>query len=217
MKERPIIFNAEMVKAILDGRKTQTRRAVTPQPINSKVGMVNAGYCGHPELWLVDGDVGSYTCNGLIAPEWRCPFGVIGDRLWVRETFAQGLCTESTLAYKATHKPEDLEEGWFEKIKWTPSIHMPRWASRITLEITGVRVERLNAISENDALSEGCVALDGCKWHTFEEAKAGTPMHDHTAKDAFSALWQSIYGEESWSSNPWVWVIEFKHVEGGAA
>lgn len=235
MKERPIIFNAEMVRAILDGRKTQTRRIVTPQPINRKVGMVNAGYCGHPELWLVDGDVGSYTCNGLIAPEWRCPFGIIGDRLWVRETFQGPLMDESLLddyrkdadkfqnpkyceyAADGGEKPEytDLDDNL--RYGWRPSIHMPRWASRINLQITKVRVERLNGISEADALAEGCVALEGCKWHTFEEAKAGTPMHDHTAKDAFSALWQSIYGEESWSSNPWVWVIEFERVEGGAA
>lgn len=208
MKERPVIFNAEMVKAILDGRKTQTRRALTSHHINLIKFAAHIGEC-YPLENMHDGSQSYYL--------QYCPLGKVGDRLWVRETFAQGLCTESTLAYKATHKPEDLEEGWFERIKWTPSIHMPRWASRITLGITGMHVERLNAISEEDALAEGCVALEGCKWHTFEEAKSGTPMHDHTAKDAFSALWQSIYGEESWSSNPWVWVIEFKRVEGGAA
>ena len=218
MKERPIIFNSEMVKAILDGRKTQTRRVMKSQPRPSESRLGDYWFpCKKMETMVHVSEFNPATSRYPDSQDVFsecCPFGAIGDRLWVRETFALGLCTESTLAYNATHKPEDLEDGWFEKIKWTPSIHMPRWASRINLEITNVRVERLNAISEEDALAEGCKALEGCKWHTFEEAKCGTPMHNHTAKDAFSALWQSIYGEENWSSNPWVWVVEFK--QGGA-
>ena len=211
MKERPIIFNAEMVKAILDGRKTQTRRALTAKHIHLLNVAAQAGEC-YP---LEDNHEGSQSYYRQF-----CPFGKIGDRLWVRETWAEagGNAPELKL-YRANypaHIPSHYENiPAPEEIRWTPSIHMPRWASRINLEITNVRVERLNDISEADALAEGCVALEGCKWHTFEEANAGTPMHDHTAKDAFSSLWQSIYGEESWSSNPWVWVIEFK--QGGAA
>jgi hypothetical protein len=219
MKERPVIFNGEMVRSILEGRKKQARYIVTPQPINSKVGMVNACYCGHPELWLVDGDVGSYTCNGLIAPEWLCPFGVIGDRLWVRETFAIGLCTESTLAYKATHKPDDLEEGWFEKIEWKRSSHMPRWASRINLEITGVRVERLKDITEEDASYEGMSFTD-YRLDRFNQQRAGwlwkkSSKYEEclqSARSAFGNLWESIHSEESWNANPLVWVLEFKRL-----
>lgn len=131
MKERGIIFNAEMVKAILDGRKTQTRRIV-------KNVMLDNG------IWLKKPTKtrSGTTTHVLDAPKHNlCPLGKIGDRLYVREAFKAGVCTESTIAYKATHKPSDLEEGWYEEIKWTPSIHMPRRYSRITLEITNIRVE----------------------------------------------------------------------------
>ncbi|RQW14622.1 hypothetical protein [Proteus mirabilis] len=145
MKERGIIFNAEMVRAILDGRKTQTRRIVKNViPDNGiwlkKPTKTRSGTTTH----ILDA-----TKHNL------CPLGKIGDRLYVREAFKAGVCTESTIAYKATHKPSDLEEGWYEEIKWTPSIHMPRKYSRITLEITNIRVERLNDISNDDAKSEG--------------------------------------------------------------
>lgn len=198
MKERPIIFNAEMVRAILDGRKTQTRRIVANvQPDNCLTLRKPTKTKGGMHTHVIDAPK-----HGL------CPFGKVGDRLWVRETFAAGLCTKSTMAYRATHKSSDLEEGWDEVIKWQPSIHMPRWASRIQLEITDVRVELLNAISNQDAMAEGIGHL-----YNYDESKG-------VARDAsqrFSELWKSIYGEESWRSNPWVWVIEFKRVEGGAA
>ncbi|SHL11365.1 hypothetical protein SAMN05216428_101116 [Nitrosospira sp. Nsp11] len=93
------------------------------------------------------------------------------------------------------------------------SIHMPRWASRILLEITGVRVERLQDISEEDAIAEGCEAIQGCEWRTFVEADAGVPYHAHTAIDAYRGLWESINGEGSWDANPWVWVIEFRKIQ----
>ncbi|NBM70085.1 hypothetical protein [Proteus sp. G2663] len=193
MKERGIIFNAEMVKAILDGRKTQTRRIV-------KNVMLDNG------IWLKKPTKtrSGTTTHVLDAPKHNlCPLGKIGDRLYVREAFKAGVCTESTIAYKATHKPSDLEEGWYEEIKWTPSIHMPRRYSRITLEITNIRVERLNDISNDDAKSEGC-------WYG---RGGGTPDKALTPSDQFPTLWEEIYGDGSWSSNPWVWVIEFKKVE----
>jgi hypothetical protein len=127
----------------------------------------------------------------------------------VRETFAVGLCTKSTMAYRATHKPIDLDEGWDEVIKWRPSIHMPRWASRIQLEITGARVERLNAISEDDAMAEGMD--DGTSAAAIAVGWFEKPQR------AYQRLWEQMYGEDSWASNPWVWVIQFKRVEGGAA
>lgn len=199
-KERPILFNADMVRALLDGRKTQTRRVVKPKrgwPIDfvGGVGMENDPTCwgfenGDGEWWSLKGDE---RCSQI-----PCPYGQPGDRLWVREAFAYGLCTESTLAYRATHKPSDLEEGWYEPIKWKPSIHMPRWASRITLEIVSVRVERLCSISNEDAISEGI----------------GAPLDmRYAALDGFKPLWVSINGADSWDANPWVWVVEFKCVE----
>lgn len=202
MKERGIIFNTEMVKAILDGRKTQTRRIIKSVPAtHSFHGWVTSSIRAKDEgkaCWAI-GD-----SPLLKEPIFlNCPLGKIGDRLYVRETFKAGVCTESTIVYKATHKPSDLEEGWYEEIKWTPSIHMPRRYSRITLEITNIRVERLNDISNDDAKSEGC-------WYG---RGGGTPDKALTPSDQFPTLWEEIYGDGSWSSNPWVWVIEFKKVE----
>ncbi|HGK8567299.1 TPA: hypothetical protein ACJ753_004107 [Yersinia enterocolitica] len=194
-KERPILFNAEMVQAILSGRKTQTRRIISEKTLHLFDVAASAGEC-HP-LGLCDQRSQSYYLE-------FCPLGNPGDQLWVREAFAAGLCTESTLAYRATHKTEDLEEGWGETIKWTPSIHMPRWASRINLLITGVRVERLNDISEQDARAEGVKA-----WRGLAEELVG-------GKLAFFELWDSIYGQkegENWQANPWVWVINFERME----
>ena len=215
MKERGMIFNGEMVRAILDGRKTQTRRIMAPQPEPCPRG-------GHwwpsnvfKTMLHVEDEMqnGKGGWGGLVGD--ACPFGDVGDRIWVREAFASGLSTKSTLAYRATHKREDLEDGFYDTIKWTPSIHMPRWASRILLEITGVRVERLNAISEEDARAEGII--DGGCLNCGEPEPCGCANPEPDATDAFAYLWQSIYGQENWNANPWVWVIEFKRVEGGAA
>lgn len=191
MKERGIIFNAEMVRAILDGRKTQTRQMIDWRRTRfTEIGERDDGM-----LWPWSED-----CENACDYWHKCPFGDVGDRLWVREAFQVGLCTESTIAYKATHKPSDLEEGWHEKIKWRPSIHMPRWASRILLEITDVRVERLQDISGEDARSEGFICDDSPAMGDIDE---------------FSHTWKSTYGDDSWQANPWVWVIEFKQIQEG--
>ncbi|CNH96528.1 hypothetical protein [Yersinia intermedia] len=198
MNEKPILFNAEMVNAILSGRKTQTRRIMRDQP---EV-IPPEDECGVPGYWIPYNAGKTMVRNEMMTI--ACPLGMRGDQLWVREAFAAGLCTESTLAYRATHKTDDLEEGWGETIKWTPSIHMPRWASRINLLITGVRVERLNDISEQDARAEGVNTWKG----PAEEIVGG--------KLAFLELWDSIYGQkegESWQANPWVWVINFERME----
>ncbi len=142
-----------------------------------------------------------------------------GDRIWVRETFrVHSRATDvATLVYKAS-----VRNSWTEQThrvpvsvcnkpatpeKWTPSLHMPRWASRILLEITGVRVERLNAISEENAASEGVAQFRGGFWKHYQP---GWTQHQLSARGSFVTLWKSIYDEESWQSNPWVWVIEFK-------
>lgn len=176
MKERPIIFSAPMVRALLDGRKTQTRRIIKPQPEVDEHGNL----CGE---WL------SKPLDGLLLPKLQdivihCPLGEIGDRLWVRETFVR-IDDESGYGsgytdYKASH-----DHPW--QMIWKSPIFMPRWASRITLEITNIRVERLNDISEEDAIAEGVSSIE-----------------------EYKVLWKSI--NKLW--DPWifVWVIQFQRL-----
>lgn len=201
MKERGMIFNAEMVRAILDGRKTQTRRPIKWK--QTRFTEIGEREDGSKWPWSEDAE---HACDF-----WHpCPFGAVGDRIWVRETWARYNIDQNShdIAYRAT-TPED----WPEEGRWRPSIHMPRWASRILLEITNVRVERLNAISQEDAQAEG---MDLTGWRpTYSDPDSGGEVL--TPYDNFAQLWESIYGEESWKANPWVWVIEFKRVEGGAA
>ena len=211
--ERGMIFNGEMVRAILDGRKTQTRRIIKPQPEGTLSGSLSG-------MWL------SRPLNGLLLPKIEdiaihCPFGVVGDRIWVRETF-QGPLFDYDLMDNYCKDPTPFEKPEFCVYKadgvpapefydaddelhccWRPSIHMPRWACRILLEITNVRVERLKSISDGDAIREGCSTAD--------------MMSGDCVADVFARLWASIYSSDSWNANPWVWVIEFKRVEGGAA
>ncbi|EIX9458865.1 morphogenetic protein [Klebsiella pneumoniae] len=197
MKERGMIFNAEMVRAILDGQKTQTRRIV--KGTDGAVKFCKEWDINGEEIFVVLGEKDRTGMNPVLGAI-SCPFGAVGDRIWVRETWARYNIDQNShdIAYRAT-TPED----WPEDGRWRPSIHMPRWASRILLEITNVRVERLKSISDGDAIREGCSTAD---------MKSGDCV-----ADVFARLWASIYGDESWNSNPWVWVIEFKRVEGGAA
>ncbi|WP_210502026.1 hypothetical protein [Pantoea ananatis] len=239
MKERPILLNAEMVRAVLDGRKTQTRRIMKVQPsehFNPMNMVLETDYTAH---WYTPGVIDKH---GYLQPAKKqvfgvagedegyiCPFGAVGDRLWVRETFS-GNCLDDDQIQdikggrdKASDLCEyraDYPDGYQAADGWTPSIHMPRWASRITLEITGVRVERLNSINYRDAVREGLVQEE-YNWHSSEY-----PLDDiafrtsweskrrySSPQECFKYLWQSIYGEESWQANPFVWVIEFKRVE----
>ena len=220
MTERGMIFNAEMVRAILDGRKTQTRRPVKFPVHDKNLGCELAGNELAGEL-----SAGNYLNSA---------FGKPGDRIWVRETF-QGPLFDYDLMDSYCKDPTPFEKPEFCVYKadgvpapefydaddelhccWRPSIHMPRWASRILLEITDVRVERLNAISEEDATAEG-VPPAGSLLPDYPGTFL-TPKGDFaTAKVAFQRLWESIYGEESWKANGWVWVISFKRIEGGAA
>ncbi len=208
MKERAITLKTHDVRAILDGRKSQARQIIKAVPtIYSFHGWVMSSTCAKDEgkaCWAI-GD------SPLLRDPIRlnCPLGKIGDRLWVRETWQCGLCTKSTLAYKATHKPSDLDEGWHEKIKWRPSTQMPRSASRILLEITAVRVERLQDISEQDAVAEGVDPLHGGYWKHYQP---DWTQHQLSARGSFVTLWSSINGVDAWYKNPWVWVVEFKRV-----
>ncbi|HHL5722235.1 TPA: morphogenetic protein [Klebsiella variicola] len=207
MTERGMIFNGEMVRAILDGRKTQTRRPVKFPVHDKNLGCELAGNELAGEL-----SAGNYLNSA---------FGKPGDRIWVRETF-QGPLFDYDLMDSYCKDPTPFEKPEFCVYKadgvpapefydaddelhccWRPSIHMPRWASRILLEITGVRVERLKSISDRDALREGCSTAD---------MKSGDCV-----ADVFARLWASIYGSDSWNANPWVWVISFERIEGGAS
>ncbi|WP_336479289.1 hypothetical protein [Escherichia coli] len=228
MKERGMIFNAEMVRAILDDRKTQTRRIVQPQPELTK----GSGFSWKGAVFGSGSDDRETNRNFAHV---KCPFGAVGDRIWVRETWWQagqscarypdddeyGWYGSRRVLYAADgnppnepndHYPKGLGGGKFSAAKpnhlWRkrPSIHMPRWASRFLLEITDVRVERLNDISECDAKAEG----------VSPAAYAITPP-EAAYRVGFGDIWRGIYGEESWAANPWVWVVEFKRIEGGAA
>ncbi|WP_461236139.1 hypothetical protein [Klebsiella michiganensis] len=228
MKERGMIFNGEMVRAILDGRKTQTRRIMAPQPADD----IERGIFPNPEVigWKSSRrhKHGSTTAH-------FCHYGKPGDRIWVRETWGvvshafsdDGLMIDWVPDRPATAIHEmpfgngyysghaiyasDGDFTWGDddgyedgRSCWKPSIHMPRAASRILLEITDVRVERLQSITLGDICKEV-----GCGLYDFRPATYGFQVWEE--------LWKSIYGAENWQANPWVWVIEFKRIEGGAA
>jgi len=198
MKERPILFSAPMVRSILAGSKTQTRRVVKPRK--------DVGFGCLLQPHELAGEVNSGNLE-------NCPYGQPGDRLWVRETWQGPLMDADTMETEYRASPDDFHNPEYcvyaadggsppefmtlddELVcRWRPSIHMPRWASRILLEVVSVRVERLLEISEADAQSEG------------------PPKNFSSWRDNFCALWQQINGYGSWDANPWVWVIEFKRV-----
>ena len=224
IKERPILFTAPMVRAILEGRKTVTRRAIKVQPHidasgNFCVGSSNYGQDGYGK------PVTKHFVNGC------CPYGKPSDRLWVRETFAIESNRWADDPYSPPHKDgrptqryednkwdqphykaTDAEpELWYDDrdspgCRWKPSIHMPRWACRILLEITDVRVERLQDITYEQAAAEGVHRGPLREWCASDE---GGACHKYPVS-AFRDLWQSVGG--SWDANPWVWVVEFKRV-----
>ncbi|MCC8384609.1 hypothetical protein GPY51_10935 [Photorhabdus laumondii subsp. laumondii] len=226
MTEKPIIFNGEMVRAILSGQKTQTRRPVKPQPNNLQEfrGWVRSGALSKDSVVFAEGESSPLKNILSILCNWK-----VGDRLWVRETWAHyqtinhrvcrdgrsfsevsdGLAAYRADGHESIRDMKDhirlMSESDFEGVevrddKWIPSIHMPRWVSRITLEITYIRIERLNEISEEDAKAEGVTAGICPGYENI--------MH----RVAFRELWESIYGPGSFDDK-WVWVIEFKRME----
>lgn len=190
-EERPIIFQGDMVRAILDGRKTQTRRIVKPAPYDNCQRIIQ-----HGDEWLqvlLNGEDHELTL-GDVSKRLKCPHGVPGDRLWVRETFSRSANGDG-IWYWADGNPD---YGDWSRPK--PSIHMPRWASRITLQITDIRVEQLCDISEEDAIAEG----------VSNQCEDGMWI---SAMEQYADLWDSINGGGSWDANPWVWVIEFVRMQ----
>lgn len=211
MKYLPILMSDPMVRAILEDRKRMTRRVVKPQP--SEVGFSMdcevAPYCTGTQ-WPLAYYARRGACWNSSQP-LKCPYGQPGDRLWVRETWAPcigGPChPDNPTLYRATEPDAD-------KLTWKPSIHMPRWASRLTLEVVAVRVERLQEISEEDAKAEGIAYSPGTYpaqrfWHHYG---AGCNPGYLTPQESFRTLWESINGHGSWEQNPWVWVVEFKRI-----
>lgn len=207
MTDRPILFSGPMVRAILEGRKTQTRRVVKPQP---------TGFWNGTNLR-------SHTFVGLVTTEsntprdhcWNSPYGQTGDRLWVRETW-----TIRNAGPRVSTKPEAWPNGWPQVTHvadchpkdniWNkrPSIFMPRWACRLVIEVTAVRVERLQQISEKDALAEGIKQWTGGRWKCAEQ----DGMAHESPAAAYRCLWDSLNAKRGfgWGLNPWVWVVEFK-------
>lgn len=214
MKERPILFSAPMVRAILEGRKTQTRRIVKGG-IRPAFGMYSFPAKGGG-YWLYPNAI-----NEILA---ECPYGKPGDRLWVREAFwleeFKGRMFRQVgpssfhdpqlsdmrhvmTAYRADWKDEKPQG----RERWKPAIHMPRAVSRITLEITEVRVQRLHEISHNDALAEGAAFCDAGYRHLESGRVYDSPIA------SFRDLWERINGEQSFMNNPWIWALTFKRVQ----
>lgn len=219
MKERPILMNGAMVRAVLDGSKTQTRRIMKPQPKPSPRRPGDFQWpCNAFQSMVSVADTRAPGAHGMAGD--ACPHGAHGDQLWVRETFGyvspdehQRPHSECNIEYCADLAPDctDRPGSWPvgecagapERPRWRPSIHMPRAASRILLEIVSVRVERLNDCSDADARAEGTPGGHGV-----------IPSYNYNAtpSEHYSHLWESINGAGSWASNPWVWVIVFKRV-----
>lgn len=199
---KPILFKEDMVRAIQAGTKTQTRRIIKPLPLKL-----------NREAGALELDAEAMT-DGRIMKLNR--YGQVGDKLWVRETWAprtMGLTQLDPVLkprYRADNDPLDARVA-AQCGGWKPSIHMPRWASRITLEITGVRAEHLHCISEQGASAEG-VAYDPGEGGTYHVQGIADCCSD-SAVGAFRKLWEQINGPSSWTLNPWVWVLEFKLVK----
>lgn len=230
----PILFSSPMARALLDGRKTQTRRLVS----HNARGADEVEYVTDALIWPGRGDekytgwVAKVHKLGNLRLDLKCPYGVPGDMLWVKETHAlRSDVDPMTDVAKAKHYCRyradggELADEWHHYPRWRPSIHMPRWACRLYLEVVSVRVQRLWDINEDDAVAEGCEAIPVTEADVRQTVSdRRTPQHirdlakifgpgQFTAKFVYSNLWDSINGAGSWSSNPFVWVVAFKRTE----
>lgn len=217
MKARPILFSTPMVQAILEGKKTQTRRIVKPHP---KQELDFFGWELHPKKLRV-----AFGTGNKVDSFHNFPFGQVGDVLWVKETscfvqlehahiLLEGAKDKNQMMYKAS-----VHEDWMKfakeqfNYKWTPSIFMPKNACRIWLEITDIRIERLNDISDENAKKEGIILSEHSTenidlWHRYDDGS-----YTFLPQTSFRTLWESINGKGSWNENPYVWVIEFERIQ----
>lgn len=224
MIERPILFSAPMVRALLNGSKTQTRRMVKPVGADHLFQLrgttASAGADEPTGEWAWCGS--PHVVNEYI----HCPYGKPGNLLWVRETWSTHACFDHLPPSKCPKSIHYWSDGEIQTGKCRPSIHMPRWASRITLEVTGIRVERLQDISVADAIAEGCPGGDnGDRYAAVEQYRAlwdsinaanrpKLPSNPNSKRYARVKQWLDTHPDTtSWDSNPWVWVVEFKRLE----
>lgn len=231
MTDRPIIFSGPMVRAILSGAKTQTRRAIryfdgkayATAPARARW-QPPRNLEGDPRSWRdkwfaydTAGGASAFPIYGL-----RCPYGIAGDRLWVRETWAHSAADRRrAMIYRADEGTARMALQEPEFGHWRPAIHMPRKACRTLLEIMAVRIERLREVTEQDALAEGVKQLGG--HHLFKDYLQSTGSEERylctNACASYYTLWDLINGDKrgfSWEANPWVWVVEFARIKGGA-
>lgn len=227
MKSRPILFTGEMVRALLAGTKTQTRRIIKPQPpIGVKVQFAPI-YCG-PDMENDPRPMLAWRIPGWMDVKTRlCPYGQIGDQLWVRETWCRLTEIEpspgseecQTKTYYAATETEPVmlcdgdgfsatRKDGGERSPWKPSIHMPRALSRISLEITDVRVQRLQEISEGDAKAEGCTETQITEWRGRPDPSMKWGSH----RESYRKLWDEINGSGGWDLDPWVWALTLRRV-----
>lgn len=210
MKEKPILFSTPMIKAILAGNKTQTRRIIKHfgNEYHYETLLCDWGLSGYPQL--VNNNIWEWTLQTAIDDnqtfKFKCPFGQIDDILWVRETWALPVDNEGNdIGYQYKSDYDDKSNWW----KWKPSIFMPKEACRIKLKITDIRVERIQDISENDAIAEGIIMNNSPHpgWYWMEDIyMTDSPTY------AYELLWKHINGKESWESNIWIWVLQFEKI-----
>ena len=239
VRERPILMSAPMVRAILDGRKTVTRRIVKPQPeLNPdyKPSRLDR-YTHHPEYHWPSRQARSMV--SLSEMTACCPYCSPGDRLWVREAFNlfdpdrdpiapsrfgkrapyDGCINDEPIRWTACYRADgELEHPTDGAARWKPGIHMPRWASRLTLEVTGIRVERLHDITEEDAKAEGVTPyVPGHGAATDDELNAEPGLRSpRMYRFGFEQVWCDINGADSWQANPWIWVVSFRRLAEAA-
>ena len=211
MKDRPILFSAPMVRALLAGTKTQTRRVVKHSIRGPHTPRWTYDWHDSKGKWLA-AHGGGFEFSKTNAAQ-LCPYGQRGERLWVREAWGFEKRTEDDplLEPVATYRADEVEH-LYQVNRWRPSIHMPRHLSRIKLEITGVRVERLQDISEVDAIAEG-IEHEPCSahWKNYDTSPGGWRYWESPIQ-SYRTLWNSINGPGSWDANPWVWALSFKRV-----
>lgn len=238
-RERPILFSGAMVRAILDGKKTQTRRVLNPQPgpevvaLRHTATVKRTGKAQYTAYNVEGGVAYAFPAAHSVRAEIDCPYGQPGDRLWVRESFqplfADGfdhgderLDYKTGAGYRVIYPATDGVVEWHHEddgvvTRVTPSIYMPRWACRLVLEVTDVRVERLQDISGEDSLAEG-IEIPRCACDACFMSSAPCTADSSEAVQAFRALWDSINAKRGfgWDTNPWVWVVSFRRLDGDA-